>query len=122
MKTILYVEDNEANVNLVRRMLHRSPYELLVATSGVDGLDAATHRLPDLILMDINLPDISGVEAISRLKASPRLRHIPVVAFTADPSLSGRQRCLDAGCDHYLNKPVTPVALLQTIDHLVGVP
>ncbi len=124
--TILHVEDNPQNMRLVHKMLAASGYKLLEAPDGITGLEMTCQCVPDLILMDINLPDIDGLEVTRRIKATPELRHIPVVALTANAMHGDRERFLNAGCDGYISKPVTRSELLNTIAlilerHQVGV-
>jgi two-component system cell cycle response regulator DivK len=118
---ILYVEDNPQNMRLVRKMLNAAGYEMLEAMDGSSGLEMAQTRRPDLILMDINLPDIDGVQVTSMIKANPTLRHIPVIALTANAMFGDRERFLDAGCDGYLAKPVSRKELLETIETFLQV-
>jgi two-component system cell cycle response regulator DivK len=106
---ILYVEDNFQNFRLVLRMLQREDkeYEVIRAENGLSGIKLAREIKPDLILMDINLPDIDGAEAARRLKADEHLSHIPVVALTANAMVGDRERYLEAGCNGYLRKPLS---------------
>ncbi len=90
-------------------------YEVLEATEGLTGVAVAAREQPDLILMDINLPDINGLEATARLKASPQLSWIPVIALTANAMHGDREHCIAAGCDGYLAKPVMKSELLNTV-------
>ncbi|MCS6835085.1 MAG: response regulator [Anaerolineae bacterium] len=113
---ILYVDDNPQNMRLVRKMLSAAGYDMLEAMDGTTGLEMARTRRPDLILMDINLPDIDGVQVTSMIKANPALRHIPVIALTANAMFGDRERFLEAGCDGYLAKPVSRKELLETIE------
>lgn len=117
---ILYVEDNPQNMRLVRKFLMMAGYEMLEAVTGLNGIAIAEKQQPDLILMDVNLPDIDGLEATARLKASPQLAHIPVVALTANAMHGDRERCIAAGCDGYIPKPITKSELLNTIAHLLA--
>lgn len=117
---ILYVEDNPQNMRLVRKFLNMAGYEMLEAVDGLSGLDMASKEEPDLILMDINLPDIDGLEATIRLKAQPQLTHIPVVALTANAMHGDKERCLAAGCDGYIPKPVNRNELLSTVENLLA--
>lgn len=112
---ILYIEDNAQNMRLVRKMLDMAGYEMIEAADGLSGVAVAARELPDLILMDINLPDINGLEATARLKASPELSWIPVVALTANAMHGDREHCIAAGCDGYIPKPITKNELLSTI-------
>ena len=119
--TILYVEDNPQNMRLVRKMLSAAGYDMLEAMDGSSGLEMAQAKRPDLILMDINLPDIDGVQVTAMIKANPTLRHIPVIALTANAMFGDRERFLDAGCDGYLAKPVSRKELLETIETFLKV-
>ncbi len=112
---VLYIEDNPQNMRLVRKILMAAGYDVLEANQGLTGVALAAERMPDLILMDINLPDISGLEATARLKASPQLSWIPIVALTANAMHGDRENCLAAGCDGYLAKPVMKNELLNTV-------
>lgn len=117
---ILYIEDNPQNMRLVRKILRSAGYDVLEATEGLSGVALAAREVPDLILMDINLPDINGLEATSRLKASPQLSWIPVIAVTANAMHGDRENCIAAGCDGYLAKPVMKNELLQTVATFLG--
>jgi two-component system, cell cycle response regulator DivK len=115
---ILYVEDNPQNMRLVRKMLTMGGYEMIEASNGEAGLRLAAEECPDLILMDINLPDIDGVEATRRLKDSG-LAHIPVIALTANAMHGDREKYTAAGCDGYLAKPITRNELLNTLSYFL---
>lgn len=112
---ILYVEDNPLNMRLVRKMLYGEGYDMLGAPDGLTGLQIAEEYIPNLILMDINLPDIDGLEVTARIKANPLLSHIPVIALTANAMHGDRERFLEAGCDGYIAKPLTKSTLLATV-------
>lgn len=114
-KRILYIEDDPANRRLIYLMLERGGYDLLSAKSGKEGLEVAEQEIPDLILCDINLPDISGVEVCKRLKANPVLNHIPVLTLTGLSSEADRQILLDSGFDAYIAKPVNRPVLMKAI-------
>lgn len=120
MAKILYIEDNPQNMRLVRKMLKLGGYDMIEAADGLTGVAVAAREMPDLILMDINLPDIDGLEATARLKASPDLAPIPVIALTANAMHGDRERFIAAGCDGYLAKPVTKNELLNTVAHFLG--
>jgi two-component system cell cycle response regulator DivK len=116
---ILYIEDNPQNMRLVRKMLAGGGYGILEATDGLSGLEIAQQEKPDLILVDINLPDIDGTEVTARIKSNPELKHIPIIALTANAMFGDRERFLDAGCDGYLAKPISKKELLETVaEHL----
>ena len=105
-KTILYIEDNQESRLLVRRVLMAEGYALLEAVDGPAGLRLAEENLPDLILIDINLPELDGYQVTSRIKLVPRLAHIPIIAVTANVMKGDRERSLAAGCDGYIKKPI----------------
>jgi len=114
-KRILYVEDNPQNMRLVRKLLKVNGYDTIEAISGESGVEAAVREIPDLILMDINLPDIDGMEATRRIKAHANLAKIPVIALTAAAMRGDRERILTAGCDDYLQKPIDTVQMIETV-------
>ncbi len=103
---VLYIEDNEFNRILVKRVLTVEDCEVIEAPDGVRGLEMALAHLPDLILMDINLPDVDGYELAAQFKRMRELRDIPVVALTANVMKGDKEKTLDAGCDGYIQKPV----------------
>ncbi|HEU0336748.1 MAG TPA: response regulator [Gaiellaceae bacterium] len=112
---VLVVEDNEKNMKLFRDVLQATGYRTLEATTGGRAVELATERVPDLVLMDIQLPDIDGVEALSRLRADERTSSIPVLALTAQAMHGDRERFLGAGFDGYLSKPVDVVELVGAV-------
>ena len=118
--TILYIEDNPLNMRLVRKILNKMGYEMLEAMDGITGLDMVDAKRPDLILMDVNLPDMDGLEVTGKLKAIAHLRHIPIVALTANAMHGDRDRCLAAGCDGYIAKPVARQELRNVIEHFLA--
>lgn len=103
---ILYIEDNLHNRVLVRRVLGAEGYTLFEADDGPTGLTLAEKDPPDLILMDINLPEIDGYELTARIKRIPKLAHVPVIAMTANVMKGDREKSLAAGCDGYIQKPI----------------
>jgi two-component system cell cycle response regulator DivK len=117
-KTILYVEDNEYNLKIVRQLLSRTTYRLIEAMDGEQGMDAARRELPDLILMDIQLPKISGLDATRELRVDPKTAHIPIVAITSFALSGDSEKAKDAGATAYLAKPYSPRELLQLIRQL----
>ena len=120
MKRILLVEDNEMNRDMLSRRLQRRGFELTMAFDGQAGIDAADSQLPDLILMDMSLPQIDGWEATRRLKANTKTREIPIVALTAHAMDGEREKALAAGCDDYDTKPVDLERLLKKMDNLLN--
>ena len=119
MRRVLLIEDNEANRDMLSRRLARRGYQISIATDGRQGIAAAQAEQPDLILMDMNLPEIDGWEATRFLKSQPTTRHIPVIALTAHAMVSDRQRALEVGCDDYDTKPVELSRLLSKIAALI---
>jgi two-component system, cell cycle response regulator DivK len=114
-KRILVIEDQEDNRRIVRDLLTSVGYEIIEAVTGEDGVTAAATHIPDLILMDIQLPGLDGYDATRRIKANPALRHIPIIAVTSY-ALSGDDiKAFEAGCNGYVSKPFSPRALLAKI-------
>jgi len=116
---ILYVEDNEDNVYVVRSRLTRAGFTILIATDGEQGVSMAATEQPDLILMDLSLPVIDGWEATRRLKATPKTKHIPIVALTAHAMAGDREKALNAGCNDFDTKPIELPRLLEKIRALL---
>ncbi len=112
---VLVVEDNEKNMKLFRDVLQATGYATLEAATGEDAVALAVAHEPDLVLMDEQLPGISGTEALARLRADPRTASIPVLALTAQAMRGDRERFLEAGFDGYLSKPVDVVELIETV-------
>ncbi len=104
---VLVVEDNERNLKLVRDVLQYAGYEIIEARTGEEGVELAQSRSPDVILMDLQLPDIDGMEALRRIRKSPVTADVPVVAVTAFAMQDDRARVFDAGFDGYLEKPLS---------------
>lgn len=121
MATILLVEDNEMNLDMLSRRLEKRGHQVLVATDGAAGVDIALASQPHLILMDMSLPVMDGWEATRRIKGNPATRHIPVIALTAHAVAGDREKCLEAGCDEYENKPVKFPQLIAKINTILGI-
>jgi two-component system cell cycle response regulator DivK len=117
---ILLVEDTEDNRQIVRDLLSSVGYQLLEAADGAEGVAMAVKHLPDLILMDIQLPVLDGYEASRQIKANPDLRHIPIIAVTSFALSGDEARTRDAGCDGYIAKPFSPRQLLAKIRELLA--
>src|ERR1700736_2192386 len=115
---ILYVEDNDDNVYMLKNRLSRAGFSVVVATDGAQGIAMATSEQPDLILMDLTLPDIRGEEATRRIKADPATKQIPVIALTANAMAGDREKAIAAGCDDFDTKPVDMPRLLGKIEAL----
>ncbi|HEY5720366.1 MAG TPA: response regulator [Gammaproteobacteria bacterium] len=116
---ILYVEDNDDNVYMLERRLKRAGFTVAIARDGAEGVAMARTEQPDLILMDISLPVLSGEEATRQIKADPDTRHIPVIALTAHAMTGDRESALAAGCDDFDTKPVELPRLLGKIEGLL---
>jgi len=118
-KRILVIEDQEDNRRIVRDLLTSAGYETIEAVTGEEGVTLAETHLPDLILMDIQLPGLDGYEATRRIKANPALRQIPIIAVTSYALDGDDIKMLEAGCDGYVAKPFSPRKLLAKIrEHL----
>ncbi|MEO8425300.1 MAG: response regulator [Actinomycetota bacterium] len=121
---VLIVEDNQKNMKLFRDVLLAKGYRTLEATTGGEAVELATEHAPDLVLMDIQLPDLDGVQSLRRLRADERTAGIPVLALTAQAMQGDRERFLAAGFDGYLSKPVDVRELIETVrehcDRLAG--
>jgi two-component system cell cycle response regulator DivK len=119
MPKILLIEDNEQNRDALSRRLQRRGYDVILAFDGKQGVALAQAELPDLVLMDLNLPDVDGWEATRQLKAAPETSAIPVMAMTAHAIAGDQERALQAGCDDYHAKPVEFPRLLTQIEALL---
>lgn len=115
---ILYVEDNEDNVFMLKNRLARAGHTVIVATDGVQGVAMALSERPDVILMDLSLPVLDGWQAARQIKSTPDTRHIPVIALTAHAMAGDREKALSAGCDDFDTKPVELPRLLAKIREL----
>jgi len=111
--TILYVEDNADNRTLVRRILLSQDYSLLEAVNASDALDILKSMRPDLILMDINMPDMDGYTLTAKIRSMPGFERVPILALTANVMRGDKEKTLEAGCDGYIQKPLD-------IDQLIG--
>jgi two-component system cell cycle response regulator DivK len=120
MARILLIEDNEMNRDMLARRLARRGYDVVIALDGETGIDLAVSGQPDLILMDMSLPGISGWDATIKLKAMENTRAIPIVALTAHALASDQARARQVGCDDYDTKPVDLVRLLEKIENLLS--
>lgn len=114
--TILYVEDNADNRTLVRRVLMADGYNVIEASNGSAATEIITQNHPDLILMDINMPDMDGYTLTSQIKIIPGMQDTPIIALTANVMRGDREKSLEAGCDGYIQKPIDIDTLTQTIE------
>ena len=120
MHTILLVEDNEMNRDMLSRRLKRNGYEVIMAIDGDECMARLQAVMPDLILMDINLPGRDGYQLTREIKANTSTAHIPVIALTAHAMSGDRDKCIEAGCDDYDTKPVNITSLLEKMMKLIG--
>jgi len=120
MPKILLVEDNEMNRDMLSRRLIRNGFEVVVAVDGGQAVTMAASENPDLILMDMSLPVMDGLEATRQVKAAPETRSIPIIALTANALVEDREKALAAGCDDFDTKPVDLTRLLEKIEALLG--
>ena len=120
VRKLLYVEDNDDNLYMLTLWFDvAGGYEIVSAPDGAAGIAMATAELPDLILMDLNLPEIDGWEATRRLKADPATRDIPIIALTAHAMAGDREKALAAGCDEFETKPIDFDRLLPKVERLI---
>jgi two-component system cell cycle response regulator DivK len=119
-KRILIVEDNEIDVRLLKDILETRGYNILQTKEGLEAIDLAVVNLPDLILMDIQLPHMSGLEVTRRLRSDERSRRIPIVAVTAFAMGWHEREALDSGCDAYISKPISILGFLRTIESFLS--
>lgn len=119
-KSVLVVEDNELNMRLFCDLLDAFGYEAHKCRDGVKAIEIAREESPDLIIMDIQLPEVSGLDITRWLKDDPELAHIPVLAVTAFAMRADEQRVRDAGCEGYLSKPIQMTSFLRAVEELIG--
>jgi len=117
MKKILIVEDNEKNLYLVRFILQNNGHEVIVARDGITGVKLAVKESPDLILMDIQLPDIDGLEVTRRIRKSGTGGEVPIVAITSFAMGGDKKKALEAGCTGYIEKPINPDTFLKEVEN-----
>ncbi len=119
-KTVMIVEDNELNMKLFNDLLESRGYTVIQTRNGMEALDLARAHMPDLILMDIQLPEVSGLVVTKWLKDDDQLAHIPVVAVTAFAMKGDEERILQGGCEGYISKPISVSHFLETIAQYIG--
>ena len=119
-KTVLIVEDNELNMKLFHDLLEAHGYNTIGTRNGIEALDLARRHHPDLVLMDIQLPEVSGLEVTKWLKDDPQLKTIPVVAVTAFAMRGDEERIREGGCEAYLSKPISVAKFLATVRTYLG--
>ncbi len=119
MKTALIIEDNDDNQVLIAALLTRGGYQTRIAATGTEGVDMALALRPDLIILDIQLPDIDGTEVLRRIRGSESNGSIPIIAMTSYAMTGDRERLLTAGCTGYIEKPIDPHRVLEQIDAIL---
>ncbi|NVK17579.1 MAG: response regulator [Methylocystaceae bacterium] len=119
-KTVLIVEDNEMNMKLFNDLLQAHGYNTIQTSNGHDAKDLASTHHPDLVIMDIQLPEISGIEVTKILKAEESLAHIPVIAVTAFAMKGDEEKILEGGCDGYISKPISVPIFIETVKNFLG--
>ena len=117
--TILYVEDNVDNRTLVRRILLSEDYSLIEAVNAMDALKVLESTKPDLILMDINMPDMDGYTLTARIKTTPGFERVPILALTANVMRGDKEKTLEAGCDGYIQKPLDIDQLIREVERFL---
>jgi two-component system cell cycle response regulator DivK len=121
-KTVLIVEDNELNMKLFHDLLEAHGYNTVATRNGVAAIDLARRHRPDLILMDIQLPEVSGLEVTKWIKDDPELHSIPIIAITAFAMKGDEERIRQGGCEAYLSKPISVAKFIETIRQFLGAP
>ena len=119
-KRILIIEDSRDTYELMHFILEQSDYETVLALNGRDGINAAIKQKPDLIIMDLSMPEMDGWTATSLIKKDPELKSIPVIVLTAHALPGDRKRAMDAGCDEYVTKPMNLGELVNTVNHWIN--
>jgi two-component system cell cycle response regulator DivK len=119
-RVVLSVEDNPANRRIVRDLFEKNGYLVIEATNGEQGVALAAREKPDVILMDVQLPRMSGYDAARAVKANPELRHIPIIAVTSYALSGDQEKVLEAGCDDYVTKPFRPRVLLEKVERVLN--
>jgi two-component system cell cycle response regulator DivK len=119
-KTVLVVEDNELNMKLFHDLLEANGYNIVQTRNGLEAIDLAREHHPDLILMDIQLPEVSGLEVTKWIKEDDDLRSIPVIAITAFAMKGDEERIRQGGCEAYLSKPISVAKFLETVKTFIG--
>lgn len=120
MTVALIIEDNENNLELIRFILEQADYKIRYAMTGLEGVQQALTIPPDFIILDIQLPDINGLEVLKRIRAHPVGREIPIIAMTSYAMSGDRERLLAAGCNSYIEKPIDPMLVIQQIEQAIN--
>jgi CheY-like chemotaxis protein len=121
-KTILVIEDNELNMKLLRGLLKIAHYQMIEAFDAESGIETARRRLPDLILMDVQLPGMDGLEATRTIKKDEKIKHIPVIALTSYAMAGDREKAMEAGCIDHITKPISTKGLVAKLNEIFRQP
>ena len=119
MTVALIIEDNDNNLELIRFILEKAGYETLFAITGVEGVKLALSHAPDMIILDIQLPDISGLEVLQQIRAHESGQNVPVIAMTSYAMSGDREKLIAAGCNNYIEKPIDPLSVMSLIKRTV---
>ena len=120
MKTALIIEDNDNNLELIRFILQQAGYRVRFAMTGLEGVQQALTIPPDFIVLDIQLPDINGLEVLKRIRANPIGQSVPIIAMTSYAMSGDKERLLNAGCTSYIEKPIDPMTVIAQIEAVIG--
>ena len=119
MKRVLIIEDNEINLYLMRTIVRKLGYQVIEARDGLSGVELAIAERPDLILMDIQLPELDGYEATKRIRAIEETKNIPIIAITSYAMVGDREKILAAGCTAYIEKPIEPESFIEELNKYI---
>ena len=120
MTTALIIEDNENNLELIRFILEQAGYKTRIAMTGLEGVQQVLSIPPDFVILDIQLPDINGLEVLKRIRASKIGKDIPIIAMTSYAMSGDREKLLAAGCTSYIEKPIDPMLVIGQIEQAIG--
>lgn len=120
MKTALIIEDNDNNLELIRFILQQAGYRVRFAMTGLEGVQQALTIPPDFIVLDIQLPDINGLEVLKQIRANPVGQTVPIIAMTSYAMSGDKERLLSAGCTSYIEKPIDPMTVIAQIEAVIG--
>lgn len=120
MKTALIIEDNDNNLELIRFILQQAGYRVRFAMTGLEGVQQALTIPPDFIVLDIQLPDINGLEVLKRIRANPIGQNVPIIAMTSYAMSGDKERLLNAGCTSYIEKPIDPMTVIAQIEAVIS--
>ncbi len=120
MQKVLVVEDNKDNLRLITYALRRADFVVIGAETGIDGVELALKENPYFIVMDVNLPDIDGMEAVKRIRAEEKGRYIPIIAITSYAMTGDRETILNSGCNGYFEKPIDPIIIVEQMLEVIN--